>query len=114
MTRPKSSRREFVRQAAIGALAGTAAGSLHGLLAADDKRDTASKTKIRIGVRFNDRWLHSENDNDLRFFKQIGVDCVDIRAVFDQEFSEPQHSLAGGPPSAVVQSRPALLVDAVR
>jgi mannonate dehydratase len=33
---------------------------------------------MRIGVRIHPDWLHSENDEDLRFLKQIGVDYVDL------------------------------------
>jgi mannonate dehydratase len=33
---------------------------------------------IRIGARIHPDWLQSENDHDLRFLKQIGVDDVDI------------------------------------
>lgn len=33
---------------------------------------------MRIGARIHPDWLHSENDHDLRFLKQVGVDYVDI------------------------------------
>lgn len=77
MTPPTSmGRRDFVKQTALGAatlgaLAGPAA-------AADDKPAVRRKTKIRIGTRISPAWLRSDNDNDLRFLKQIGVDYVDI------------------------------------
>src|SRR5436190_5980039 len=46
------------------------------------------KSKIRIGVRFNDAWLHSKNDEDLKFFKQVGVDHVDIELVLIKGYRE--------------------------
>ncbi len=36
------------------------------------------KSSIRIGVGSGIPWLKSKNDDDLRFFKQIGVDYVNI------------------------------------
>ena len=58
------SRRDFVR----GSLAATV-----GLAAASQAAERPKpKPKIRIGVRFNEAWLHSNSDDDLRFFKQIG------------------------------------------
>ena len=33
---------------------------------------------IKIGIRINERWLDDEDDQGLRFLKQIGVDRVDI------------------------------------
>jgi mannonate dehydratase len=33
---------------------------------------------MKIGTRIHPNWLHSEDDHDLRFLKQIGVDHVDI------------------------------------
>lgn len=39
----------------------------------------ARKTSnIRIGIRINQGWMNSKNDNDLLFLKQIGVNHVDI------------------------------------
>ena len=33
---------------------------------------------IKVGARIHPDWLQSENDHDLHFIKQIGVDFVDI------------------------------------
>jgi mannonate dehydratase len=76
----ESSRRDFIRQSAIGAAAlGTAAGVSGRKAVADDvARRSPRKSNIRIGARFNGQWLASKNDDDLKFFKQIGVDYVDI------------------------------------
>ena len=73
-----SNRRDFFKQAALGAaVAGTAsAGSQSS--AAGKEAPRKRKSKIRIGVRFNEQWLKSKNDDDLRYFKQIGVDHVDV------------------------------------
>jgi mannonate dehydratase len=46
------------------------------------------KSKIRIGTRISSEWLRSENDNDLRFLKQIGVDSVDIELSMVQGYQE--------------------------
>ena len=46
------------------------------------------RSKIRIGVRFNEAWLNSKNDEDLKFFKQIGVDHVDIELVLIKGYKE--------------------------
>ena len=71
------SRREFLRCSALSAAAmGTAAALDY--QTAMGKSPTNKKTKIRIGVRFNEHWLKSKNDEDLQFFKQIGVDYADI------------------------------------
>ena len=80
MTRiSETSRRDFIKQAAAAGAVVTA-GSVPSAESCgqDATADPQAKTKIRIGVRFNDQWLQSANDNDLRFFKQIGVDYVDI------------------------------------
>ena len=77
----ESSRRDFIRQSAIGAaaLGIAAAGATGQTVDADDvARRPKRKSNIRIGARFNDQWLASRNDDDLKFFKQIGVDYVDI------------------------------------
>lgn len=68
-------RREFLKQTALGATALGAGAARAGH--ADDKTPR-KKTKIRIGTRISPAWLKSENDNALRFLKQIGVDYVDI------------------------------------
>ena len=69
------SRRAFFRQTAAGATACSVAGLAQG------STELPPKNEIRIGVRFGDAWLHSRNDGDLRFFKQIGVDWVAIELV---------------------------------
>jgi len=46
------------------------------------------RSKIRIGVRFNGAWLNSKNDEDLKFFKQIGVDHVDIELVLIKGYKD--------------------------
>ncbi|MEE8154987.1 MAG: mannonate dehydratase [Phycisphaerales bacterium] len=87
MTNPskpnENSRRDFLKQATFGVAAVGVTTGVGGPRAStnDSTARPKRKTKIRIGVRFNDRWLHSKNDNDLRFFKQIGVDYVDIELV---------------------------------
>jgi mannonate dehydratase len=74
----QTNRRDFIKVAAAGAVAlGAASGDTQGKASAADNQ-SKRKTKIRIGARFNGDWLHSKNDDDLRFFKQIGVDYVDI------------------------------------
>jgi len=81
MSNPQdSTRREFVKQAALGTVAlGTASSLAQQPAAADDAAPAARpKSNIRIGVRFLRRWLNSKNDDDLRFFKQIGVNHVDL------------------------------------
>lgn len=75
----QATRREFVKQAVVGAAAlGSAAASVPAAAAGQDSKQAAQKSRIRLGVRFSDEWLASERDDDLRFFKQIGVDHVDI------------------------------------
>ena len=76
----KPRRRDFVKRAALGAAALGTAGFLPQPRAAADVADRTikPKTRIRIGTRIHRGWLKSENDNDLRFLKQIGLDYVDI------------------------------------
>jgi mannonate dehydratase len=80
MSKPyRTGRRELFRQglavAALGALGGVSGPKA----AADDAAGRSErKTKIRIGGRINPAWLKSQNDNDLRFLRQLGVDRVDI------------------------------------
>src|SRR5690349_2431775 len=76
------SRRDFAGRAAVAAATLAAAPGSHG---AEAKKP---KHKIRIGVRFNDAWLHSRSDEDLKFFKQIGVDHVDIELVLIKGYKE--------------------------
>src|SRR5262245_17843207 len=78
----KLSRRDFVNQVAVAGTGLAAATAAQGVEA--PKR----KSKIRIGVRFNDAWLKSKNDEDLKFFKQIGVDHVDIELVLIKGYKE--------------------------
>ncbi len=73
-----STRREFVKRAALGTVALGTAGSLSQQPAANAAPANRPKSNIRIGVRFSGAWLNSKNDDDLRFFKQIGVNHVDI------------------------------------
>ena len=76
----QSNRREFVKRAAAGTIALGSAVSLDRGYAKAENATTHGKRKsnINLGVRFNAEWLKSKNDDDLRFFKQIGVDHVDI------------------------------------
>ena len=73
-------RREFVKQATLGTVALGTVGNLarQSAMAENVAPATRPKSNIRIGVRFNTSWLNSKNDDDLRFFKQIGVNHVDI------------------------------------
>ena len=82
-------RREFLGQTVLGA------GAV-GVLALAPQPSSAQvpqvqspqdKDPIRIGVRFGEAWLRSKNDDDLRFFKQIGVDWVDIELSLIQGFT---------------------------
>src|SRR5262245_814016 len=83
------SRRDFVKQAVVGAaLAGPVAAGLPGTSAAQQPGQPKPKSRIRLGVRFGEPWLRSEHDNDLRFFKQIGVDFVDIELVLIKGYAE--------------------------
>lgn len=76
------SRRDFANRA-VAAATGLAAVTTAG--AAETSKQ---KSKIRIGVRFNEAWLNSKNDDDLKFFKQIGVDHVDIELVLIKGYKE--------------------------
>jgi mannonate dehydratase len=82
-------RREFAKQAAIGVatlgLIGSSPDSAHG---AEGWRGPERKHQIRIGTRISPPWLRSENDNDLRFLKQIGVDYVDIELIMVKGYQE--------------------------
>jgi hypothetical protein len=70
------SRREFAARAVA------AAGSLAAGAVAPSAEAPKRKSKIGIGVRFNAAWLNSKNDEDLKFFKQLGVDAMDIELTF--------------------------------
>lgn len=84
------SRRDFIRQAGVGAVALSSlkGAASHAAPANDGTAPTARNTKIRIGTRISPAWLQSENDNDLRFLKQIGIDYVDIELVMVQGYQE--------------------------
>ena len=88
----RSTRRGFVRSAALGAAGLAATGSLGSPVAGAEERKPKTKkkpkTKIRIGTRISAAWMKSENDNDLRFLKQIGVDYVDITLDLIDGYSE--------------------------
>lgn len=78
-----ANRRQFFKQAAMGAGALSAVAGTAGMASVAGAEEAPAsparrKTKIRIGCRFDDRWLHSAGDVDLQFFKQIGVDYADI------------------------------------
>jgi mannonate dehydratase len=82
------SRRDFVKQAVLSAALAESAGSLSGPAAAQESAQPRQKSGIRLGVRFGEPWLKSEHDNDLQFFKQIGVDYVDIELVLIKGYAE--------------------------
>ncbi|MBI3467857.1 MAG: mannonate dehydratase [Planctomycetes bacterium] len=73
-----ASRRAFIKQAIAGAVATGTAASLPAATSAHTPGQAPQRSRIRLGVRFGGDWLASEDDDDLRFFKQIGVDYVDI------------------------------------
>src|SRR5438552_14961598 len=84
------SRREFVKLGLAGAAAlGSGAGRA-GAAPTEAPAVTARprKSRIRIGARINQAWLHSERDDDLRFLKQIGVDWVDIELVLVKGYQQ--------------------------
>ena len=76
------SRRDFANRAVVAATGLAAATAVQGAEA------PRRRSKIRIGVRFNEAWLNSKNDEDLKFFKQIGVDHVDIELVLLKGYKE--------------------------
>lgn len=82
----ESNRREFIQGATLSAaFAGSATGAT---VQTDGTDETQRANKIRIGVRFNEAWLNSPNDDDLRYFKQIGVDYVDVTLNLVQGYRE--------------------------
>jgi mannonate dehydratase len=88
---PLHTRRRFVRQTAgSAALASLAAlpGSTAAALAEPAPAKPRTRTKIRIGTRISPEWLRGDDDNDLRFLKQIGVDAVDVELVMVQGYRE--------------------------
>lgn len=82
-------RREFVKQTMAGAaMLGSTASGLPGPAAVQAADPPKRKSRIRLGVRFGEPWLKSPQDNDLKFFKQIGVDYVDIELVLIKGYGE--------------------------
>ena len=77
---PAASRREFVKQAAVGAITLGAAETVRPqkLLAKDIAGTARRKSNIRLSVRMNAHWFNSKSDEDLHFVKQIGADYVNI------------------------------------
>src|SRR5262249_40171571 len=47
-----------------------------------------TKSRIRIGTRISPAWMRSQDDADLRFLKQIGVDALDIELVMVKGYRE--------------------------
>lgn len=83
------SRRDFVKRAACGAAwlgLAPAAGPISAT--AQEPEAPNNKSRIRLGVRFGETWLKSPQDNDLRFFKQIGVDYADIELSLIRGYAE--------------------------
>jgi mannonate dehydratase len=84
-------RRSFVRASAASVTAlGCGVVVPSGTAGADEPNVLRSgpPSKIRLGTRISPAWLQSENDNDLRFLKQIGVDCVDIDLIMVDGYQE--------------------------
>lgn len=85
-------RRQFVHQvggaAAIGAIAGLAPVSRAAEPTTTGDAKAAAKSNIRIGTRISPDWLLGEQDNHLRFLKQIGVDAVDIELIMVPGYKE--------------------------
>jgi mannonate dehydratase len=82
------SRRDLVRGSAATALASFAGTPPCSSAAEDPKPPAPRNAKIRIGTRISPAWLQSQNDDDLRFLKQIGVDWVDIELVMVKGYRE--------------------------
>ena len=89
-THDLASRRQFLQLASLSAPAvvglGFDNGQAHAATRASSPR--ASRTKIRIGTRISPPWLQADNDNHLRFLKQIGVDYVDIELIMVKGYQE--------------------------
>jgi mannonate dehydratase len=83
-----TNRREFARLAVAGMASLGGVGSLASPAPAQEANRPARKTRIRLGVRFNEAWLASKNDEDLKFFKQLGVDWVDIELKLIKGYAE--------------------------
>ena len=88
--RPSSAptRRDFLKNSALGTAALGAVGGEQLTAADDTAARSKAKSKIRIGTRINPAWMRSAQDNDLRFLKQIGVDYVDIELDMIQGYRE--------------------------
>lgn len=84
----RPNRRDFLKQSAMGAAAAGVAAGTTDAVGADDATPPKRKSNIRIGVRFNEAWLNSRNDDDLRFFKQLGADYVDIELKLIEGYTE--------------------------
>ena len=83
-------RRELIQSAALGAVGlGSVAPSLsHAHATEASAKPGAKKSKVRIGIGIGTPWLQSNNDEDLRFIKQIGVDYVNIRLPMVEGYRE--------------------------
>ena len=68
-----STRRGFLGQVGLAATLAACSQS-----SPENSETTSNRPRIRIGTRVNANWMQSEDDADLRFLKQIGVDYVDI------------------------------------
>lgn len=81
--RRDSTRRNFLGRVGLAATLGACSQP------GPEKEETTSKRpRIRIGTRVNSNWMQSEDDADLRFLKQIGVDYVDIVLSMVEGYSE--------------------------
>jgi mannonate dehydratase len=77
-TNPRSRRSFFCHAAGAAALVPLAAIPNSSTVVSASTAPAPQPSRIRIGTRISGAWLQSENDNDLRFLKQIGVDYLDI------------------------------------
>ncbi len=78
-----STRRSFLGQVGLAATLGGS--SQHSM---GREKAARNQPRIRIGTRVNGNWMKSEDDVDLRFLKQIGVDYVDIVLSMVEGYSE--------------------------
>jgi mannonate dehydratase len=83
-------RRDFVLQSTAGITALFGAARTTAAPWSDEKTVSPdrSRSKIRIGARISPAWLESENDDYLRFLKQIGVDYVDIELIMVEGYRD--------------------------
>ncbi len=56
--------------------------------ATEPKTPPPRKSRVRIGTRISPAWMRSQDDADLRFLKQIGVDALDIELVMVKGYQE--------------------------